>query len=346
MSHVIHTLTRVGLAVCVGLILGLPNRGVGQTSACRVGPIPVAAEVIGLDVSRGRAISTATFGDKGPLTTVVDVHVPDGETLLVLALSSRSPVVARLQGATDRIASAMILTDVTGIAGLPPQRVSLLGGAACAGQGWSESARASQNAERFAALTGHSGTRWLPQSIYSQVDLGDGSDTVGHAYPNGLRVDLGGRAGAVWRAFLRRYPGGVVQIDPAAVIATHPVKEPEVLPTVAGLAQLVERGSLEVVSIDARVKEVFPTADGTIVLGNMRITGDMPEDGMTFIVGDMNYRLELDGIWRGRSPMMFRILRSLRLPDGAGTYDTIRYRLAPGVPRPRNLGSGTDLFME
>jgi hypothetical protein len=68
----------------------------------------------------------------------------------------------------------------------------------------------------------------------STVDIKAGPGVIVQVGPGDLASEVA-----------RFYPGGVVEIDPASVVASRPVERYVVLPNQPGLLQLVQSGALE-----------------------------------------------------------------------------------------------------
>jgi hypothetical protein len=112
-----------------------------------------------------------------------------------------------------------------------------------------------QRGERFATMFGAMiGTRsWSVVHVtYRSARLGVSSLGVSWAPPRCARAGGGAAHPAAVRngpvdlasELNRLYPGGVLVIDPATLVASQPAERYEVLPNYAGLMQLVENGAL------------------------------------------------------------------------------------------------------
>lgn len=120
-----------------------------------------------------------------------------------------------------------------------------------------------------------------------------------HVMAGQMALSLTGPAGALWRMVRVYNPAGVIELPPETVIATLPVRRCKLLPREAGLAQLVEQGTLEIL----RSSEVF-------------------------LVSSSETQKIL-------TPSHLLIRKKMRYPAGLfGGHSTITFVLPPGVPEP------------
>jgi hypothetical protein len=141
--------------------------------------------------------------------------------------------------------------------------------------------------------------------------LPSGATSRDAAYPNTIPPPRTAAARAVLDDQLRFTPQGVVAIDPRTVVSNLPARRYDVLPGHAGLAQLVDRGVLEV-SFSRSV-----TLGGTQFVGNIEIKGVDPKS------------LEVS-----LAPSGYRIIGPMTFPAGMHGSHSVDFSLATGVPYP------------
>lgn len=220
---------------------------------------------------RGGALSTTTIAGQDTETEVATISVEEGDRPLYLLVSTYSNVIFRLEGAVERVERFVALEgrNRAGVTGLPADRIVLTADRDCGAQYFTKASErnARTATARASALTGR-----VPDEVIAAYTLGTVSLPSGEIVPEkqshdgiDIAVHNGNRyamtadgiekvedaptkddpaAGA--RAALNRFhPGGVIEIDPAQVVASGKAESYQVMPQEAGLIQLVEDGILE-----------------------------------------------------------------------------------------------------
>jgi hypothetical protein len=191
------------------------------------------------------------------------VTVEPGEEPLYLVVTTYASVVWQFAGALDRI-ERVALNSRSGATGLPAERVTVLARRDCIDDFYEvPSADASKTAGAIARETGKT-----PAGVFGRYDVSEFAVPSGTMQPvadpdkpqvlviqksaGTLTIEGDPRGVVVQTPSLRSLendlrqfnPGGVVEVDPAAVVARLPVTRYAVLPEQAGLIQLVREGTL------------------------------------------------------------------------------------------------------
>lgn len=277
---------------------------------CGFPEAPPDAQIVLLESSSGTGLSTVGLGDAAAMVRVGDVRVEPGEKPLYVVLYSLFPMIWRFDGATERVAQVVAgiagppQTGVVraGVTGLPAERVFILARYECA---------------RFIAGTDVPGARLVTEKLGHVFDrpvtktlvirslnralVPSGTFENGVTLPGAIEIPAGTPGAKMWEAVPSHHPGGVLQIDPATVASRAEPMLYQVLPGPAGLAQLADRGAIEV--LETR-HYVLGTASGAA-------------------------RLE--------TPIRIRVHEKIRLPWLMHGYNDLVIELAPGVPAPDHL---------
>lgn len=263
------------LPALASVACALPALGQDLRAGCSLPKPSAAAKVLLLSAYEGDALSTTAIGsqDIGVRTASIDVEAGN-EPLYVIALSYR-PMIWRLSGAVDRVEQIILAAQSTqangsrpdarpivGASGIPAGKVAFLPKPTCL-EDFSE--RPSPEAARtIGTVRKETGKDPIVATDYAVSGIAIPSATL--KPPSGgtdvrpsiaiendgksFRVDLSGKprteeaGNALENDVLRFYPGGVVEIDAAAVVASGKPIRYEVLPGKAGLLQLVRSGVL------------------------------------------------------------------------------------------------------
>lgn len=203
-------------------------------------PAPSAgATVIALGLDGGNSISSVALGSQDDQTTVVDAIIEPGPRPVYLVLPAFRRVIVNLSGAVSRLEHVAVISPEkvpAGVAGLDRGRVSFHTKADCG----------------IASDFYYNPDRYLPhiETLLGRPAsvIGGGSDLVRVRISDrdlvGRRGDTGHGGFSVRDVLRRLVPGGVKRLDPAAVVASAPVEAYAVLPSMAGLIQLIQQGKL------------------------------------------------------------------------------------------------------
>jgi len=248
-------------------------------AGCEMPKASDAAKVILLSAYESDAVSATTIGSQDAETRTGTIAVePGDEPLYVVAVSFR-PIIWRFSGAVARVERVVLTSAITaanpgadkdaannpqplaGASGVAADRVTFLAKAGCLR--YFTETPSSAAAIAVGTVRRDAGRDVAVVAARYQVS--------GFAIPSGeirtsgradrpmlvIRKQAGtlvvqGGANVVVEAgqsdlageVARFYPGGVVEVDPAAVVASRPAARYEVLPNQPGLLQLVQSGAL------------------------------------------------------------------------------------------------------
>lgn len=189
----------------------------------------------------GAGLSTVAVAGQDQETRVGDVHIAPGRERLTLVIASHQPTIYRFSGATGRVAQLILLHREhagAGATGFPRARIAFGSEPAC-GLSYSiyddsdgrEAARARALFGRAPDVTG--GAYVLQWALV-------GSERI---TPMRVRHSDGGKGG-LEGDLNRFYPLGVIALDPGDVVASRPPEPYQVLPSTAGIIQLLREGAL------------------------------------------------------------------------------------------------------
>lgn len=295
-----------------------------QVQQCGFPAAAEDAEIVFVMAYEGNALSTVALGDEDAVISVADVAIEPGEKPIYLVLGSAQGMIWRLSGDVGRLAKVVASAKpgaeaqpLVGIVGVPRDRVHLLPAASCLPYfGEREAVRAAKTLGLLSAALGRKPDVVLSRYEVRKVAVPSGKFDDATPYPDAEPInEHDGPAKALWREALRSNAGGVVRVDPDAVVSGPKPVRYSVLPEHAGLAQLVESGALRI------------TGEQTaIVLGNTEIIGSGGDDSIIVPKGTKPVV--------SRRPSEFLIVKKIRFPAGMSGAHSVRFLLGPGVPRP------------
>lgn len=229
---------------------------------CNAPTLPSGVKMIFLGAGEGKALSNAWVGTEDRVTYVTTVEIEPGSELLYLALASGVPMIWDVVGATERIAGVLVHGDATigagkplvGIVGIPREKVRFTAHPRCLVPPMATPLEDGSAAKSAALLLGHA-----VDEIGGELSAGTFRiPTVRHfsdlPVRNSMKFPTNGLGESLWRDVRDTFPAGVAQIDVGSVISLHPVKPYSVLPERAGLAELVDTGTLTIAGISHGVR--------------------------------------------------------------------------------------------
>jgi Ca2+-binding EF-hand superfamily protein len=217
---------------------------------CGLPAVDSASEVAVVSIYQGSALSSVAIGDESAAVGVADVDVEDGDKPIYLVLASYQPTIWRISGATGRI-SALVLSAIesplpqtarVGEIGVPREKVYIVPGQKCPQTLWQE--RSPESNARAASMVGHVLDISVGVQQISEVSIPSGKWEKDQAMRDAVPPPADSMAAAVWRTMLRFNPSGVVRLNAEQIVSAAPPTPYAVLPQEAGIARLVEDGSL------------------------------------------------------------------------------------------------------
>lgn len=207
-----------------------------------------AEQVAMVGLMQGEGVSTVGIGGDGTTTTVAHLTVEPGSQPLYLVLSSHRPVLWMLQGAVQRVQhvaafSTMGTTDgksAAGVTGVAKDKVTLSAPGTCFDGYLAKAPAALPPEHRLVKALGRAPNTSAAFPTADTVAVPSG--TAAHARAPATRRDSdatlpAGYNGERWLAALRRFPAGLVAVDPAQVASAAPAAAYRILPEEFGAAQ-------------------------------------------------------------------------------------------------------------
>jgi hypothetical protein len=216
---------------------------------CSLPPVPDGAQIIVVGAYDGEALSSVAVGGPDQETYVIDLVIdPGSQPIYLIALSYKS-MIWRLTGASDRVARFVASSyessegnvSAVGLVGLSRDRVSVLRGS-CINH-FRRAADAPAVALSVRQALGRGPDSMISADNAVAVSIPAGNSTLANRRaPPPPPVGFDAQA---WSDATRFWPGGIIEIEPARVVARSSVRSYEVLPSQAGIAQLLGSGALQ-----------------------------------------------------------------------------------------------------
>lgn len=234
-----------------------------------------AAQVLLLSAYEGNALSSVTIGSQDIEVRTASIAVEAGDGPLYVVAVSHRPMIWRFTGAVDRLERVVLTSQsnrpngsradarpTTGATGLPAEKFVFLPRPACLPAFWEHPSI--QSAQTVAIVRGETGKAPLIATRYAVSGITIPSMTLAQAEGRqdaspGIVIERDGKSfaidmsgtprmrnvpGGLESEVARFFPGGVVEIDVANVVASEQPVRYEVLPSQAGLLQLMRSGAL------------------------------------------------------------------------------------------------------
>lgn len=210
---------------------------------CKV-PLPSKeAQVILLGGSSSESLSNTTIAGQDEETVTAKLNIEEGVGKIYLAITAYQEIIWEVTGATYRI-ERMVVSGTqdhknekrifAGVVGLEQNKVDFISRKDClkdfSKTNDTDAARVKLQSEK---LFGR-----VPDSILAQRNIFKLSLPSGINFAADPNVD-GVKGIPLASEINLYYPGGVVDINPEQVVSTDPAQKYEVLPSIAGLSQLV-----------------------------------------------------------------------------------------------------------
>lgn len=245
-----------------------------ERAGCTMPKASEAATVLLLSAYEGRTLSTTTIGSQDSDIRTAAIEVEPGDTPLYVVASTYSPVIWRFSGAVERIEQVVLASQsspshsgggtskpILGATGLPAAKILMLPRTTCL-PSFHEmtSPKVAETVGIVKAETGkepvvtarYGVTGFTVPSAKIMPDAGPSpAATVIERPALSLLTDGSEPSDAPYgqlaprKQLFRFFPSGVVDIDPATVVASDKAERYEVLPSQAGILQLVQAGALK-----------------------------------------------------------------------------------------------------
>lgn len=306
-----------------------------EVEPCRVPQAGANDEVVVFGTYSGIGLSTVQIGPDNSVVTVAQVEVQPGGTPLYVALTSHETVIWQFTGAVDRVSRVLVsgysngkAAPRSGVVGIPKDKVTFPAEPRCLPYQSTREATAVDKA-RLAALVGKPAKAIKQVEKTATVVLPGLTLENDRPFQNTQPWPTGGRVPNLWYYATGSHPNGIVEIDPATVVAPAPARASDTLPNALGVARLVDEGALMPV--------------GTTSIFQMR-QGPMIVNGGSYAVGDYRHRDERPEGAAYTIPYAYRVLRQITYPTG---HENFRFIVPRGVPKPTgNVGNHCVLFEE
>lgn len=242
-------------------------------AGCTLPPASPAARVVLLSAYEGDGLSTTAIGSQDVEIRTGSIMVEPGNEPLYVVIAGFRPAIWRFAGAVNRVERVALASQTTGsnssrpdakplvgATGVPAEKITFLPRLTCLGY-FTEtpSGKAAVTAGIVRRETGKApivAGRYnvsgfsIPSGEIRTTDRTDKPQLIISKLAGTLKIEGGANvvveAGASDLAseVARFYPGGIVEIDPATVVASEKTTRYDILPSQAGLLQLVQRGAL------------------------------------------------------------------------------------------------------
>lgn len=273
-------------------------------AACDVPAAPSGIKTVLLGAHQGKALSNAWVGAQDKITYVTTVEVAPGSEPLYLALASDGAMIWDVIGATERVAGVLAHAEgvdprgdrrpLVGVMGVQREKIRFTAHPGCLVPPTEATIKDGSAQDSATLLLGRAADEIAGEYSADTFRVPGVRHFPDRPVRNVIQLPKDGLGELLWREVREEFPAGLAQIDAGAVISVHPVKHYSVLPAQAGLAELVDAGSLTITGMSRGVR---------IGGGNIK-----------------PYTL----------PDKFRISGKLRLPAGAaGTFVLPRQTLPP-----------------
>jgi hypothetical protein len=228
-------------------------------------------ELVAITSYEAGTLSDAALGSRNLSTETSELRIEAGEKPLYIVVSSYEPIIWRVTGHVERVAHFFAASSAqnVGVAGLPRAAVTLRPNAKCLGWvSYAQRGDVRRKAETLARLVGTSTARVLVAYQLNGAALPADAVEADKWVPLKERPDLLGLGMSdyglqgvdpeAFEAFARFNPGGVVHVDPKAVVASGTVEAYDVLPEWAGLLQLMKQGAVKRGYLEFTVTKPIP----------------------------------------------------------------------------------------
>lgn len=231
--------------------------GYGQSAGELVDcPMPVAGKnalVLLVGAANGSGVANVYVSNPNVITTTSTINIKEGPERIYLAIENSEPMIWKLTGAVNRLEKVVLRERNSGVVGVPKNVVAFPeGDIPCKQMPTKEGSFAHVRMKSLIqASIGKDINEVVVKQRFSEVAV-PSAEFVKDKTPAELMASMqhsGQRSGQFGIQFLyqlkMKYPGGIANIDPNAVVARKAATAFDVLPKEFGLAALVSAGNLE-----------------------------------------------------------------------------------------------------
>lgn len=302
-----------------------------RAERCGLPKVPDGAKVVYISAREGTALSNLSIGGDDTEVTAAHAFIEAGEEQLYIVAVSRSAMIWHVTGDVGRVAKFVAGSMQTGEAGVPRAAVSGLGkdkvevppaGDCLMAFNQSQGSDTDRAAGTLKSMLGRPSDVIVGAGKMAKVSVPSGVLQADARFPITKILPKTGHGAPLWREAQRVRPAGLADIATEGVVASLPVTAYAVLPSNAGLAQLVDEGALEMLNV-RRVHR----------FGNIRIIGEANVQG---VATPDDYAVPSD----------FKIIKKMRFPAGLNGGHSVRFVLAKGVPMPEGSPGHSEVLSE
>jgi|GEM_PF-5170546 len=311
-------------------------------ASCGFPPVPENHEFVLVVIRDGEAASDHFSGDQEKVMSVGELRISQGDRPVYLMVKSANPIIIQLSGVTDRVRAFVGLSQIAGVGGANPDVVHLIPGSECPDPRWfniGEDNIAWMN-DLLAKSLGRKPDHVLTQRTLGTLSIPSGLHATGGLLAGAVEPHFEGDAQTYWKRFLVAKPGGLIAVSPSDLIARETLEPYRIWPMQAGLAQLLNRGDLALVS---------PSNEVWLERGPILLGGDVEdwddEEARVRFNGKINIRVP-GGRWKRVEPAVMNVKKKIQVPAGLFVTEGIALRLLPDVPRPDGTLSSVGFVYE
>lgn len=240
---------------------GRMSEGDVTGTSCTVPSPSSDDEVVAVGLYESATLSSAAVGGLDQETNFIPVRIERGDKPVYLILSSYESMVWRLTGATDRVARVVVSTfhrqpgsdaPASGVIGIAEAKLSFPR-QNCLGY-FNNPGEAPRALER---LYGSWLDRMRVVTAYSALDIGVPSGAI-TPNPRGTPALPPGFDSSAWSEAARYWPGGIAMIPPRLIVSPATARSYQVLPSQAGIAQLLGSGAMANSAGGLRIVRAIP----------------------------------------------------------------------------------------
>lgn len=234
---------------------------------CNIPNHSIDEKVVLISAIKGASLSTSFLGNGSPIATVIDLEIEEGLEQLYIVAVSTSQVIWRVNGAVDRISNFVAqpgyLTSHdsgVGIVGVERSKITFARSSACISssrflRAFDESSykktRIFEKTKRLpdihvrggtiAKIAVPSGRNITESHILEALHYKSSTDDeIANFIPKKpLNID-----DRLWVNFRSKFPAGITQMEPDEIISLAPAQKHSVLPSIAGLIELIKSGAI------------------------------------------------------------------------------------------------------